>query len=336
MRRRRAGLLAAFVLALSACTSGPADGDAAVSVLCSNDAAVCRAWAESFTERTGHRVTMERLPTSEALARIRRGDELAEYDVWHGGGAEMYAAAAADDLLTPYRSPAADGIPDAVRDPDGRWTGVYSSFLAFCVHPGALAEAGAPRPETWQDLLDPRLEGWISASSPRTSGTAFTTMVLQVDRLGEQPGLDYLSSLYDQVQQFTRSGTAPARVVARGEAAVALTFAPYCTAAAHDGAPVELVHPRDGTGYEIGAVAILADAPHPELAREYVDHAVSAEGQRAGDDSGIHQIPTQSALPGDLSEVLAEEPAPVHSSPLTERAARRGALLAWFTQEGGR
>lgn len=326
-------VLALLALAGCAAADGQHSGERDLSVLCSNDAEICRAWAHAFTEQTGHGVSTVRLPTAEALERIRHGEDLPEFDVWHGGGSEMYVEAAEEGLLAPYLSAEAEGIPEDFRDPGDRWSGVYSSMLAFCVAPQAIAGLGTEIPRTWDDLLDPALDGQISTASPRTSGTAYTAMSLQIDRLGADAGRDYLADLYAQVLQFTRSGTAPAQVVARGETAVAITFAPYCEAARADGSDVEVVLPEDATGYEVGAVAVLADAPHPEAAREYLDFALSADGQRAGAASGIDQIPTRSDLPDNLSEVLADGRYPVIGASLAERSARRDTLLAWFTQE---
>lgn len=337
LRRSPCVLSALVVLALlvvAGCTAADGrSGRGELAVLCSNDAEICDAWAAAFSERSGRDVTTARLPTSEALERIRHGEGLPEFDVWHGGGAEMYVEAAEEGLLAPYASPEAAAIPEKLRDPQHRWSGVYSSMLAFCVSPSALAATGAPVPRTWDDLLDPALAGQISTASPRTSGTAYTAMILQLDRLGEDAGHDYLAALYGQVLQFTRSGTAPVQVVARGEAAVALSFSPYCEAARSAGHDVEVVIPHDGTAYEVGAVAVLADAPHAEAAREYVDYALSADGQRAAAGTGIAQIPTRSDLPGDLGEVLTSGRFPVISSPLAERAERRDALLRWFVQD---
>ncbi|HEX7352740.1 ABC transporter substrate-binding protein [Brachybacterium sp.] len=336
-RRSPCVLSALAVLALLVLTGCTAADDRAergeVAVLCSNDAEICRAWAAAFSERSGREVTIVRLPTSEALERIRHGEGLPEFDVWHGGGAEMYAEAADEGLLASYTSPEAAAVPGEFRDPDARWSGAYSSMLAFCVSPSALASAGATTPHSWADLLDPALTGQISTASPRTSGTAYTAMSLQIDRLGADAGRDYLTALYGQVLQFTRSGTAPVQVVVHGEAAVALTFAPYCETARAEGHDVEVVVPRDGTDYEIGAVAVLADAPHPLSAHEYVDFALSAEGQQAGAGVGIHQIVTRSDLPDNLAEVLADGRYPVIGSSLDERVDRRDELLGWFTAE---
>ncbi|MGO1924470.1 MAG: ABC transporter substrate-binding protein [Brachybacterium tyrofermentans] len=337
-RRSPRAVRALVVLALLALTGCTATGDRQMddrdlAVLCSNDAEVCRAWAGAFTERTGYGVTTVRLPTSEALERIRHGEDLPEFDVWHGGGSEMYVEAADEGLLAPYRSAQAAGIPEDFRDPEDRWSGVYSSMLAFCVAPQAISDLGTEIPRTWDDLLDPALDGQISTASPRTSGTAYTAMSLQIDRLGEDAGREYLADLYGQVLQFTRSGTAPAQVVARGETAVAITFAPYCEAARAAGSHVEVVLPEDATSYEVGAVAMLADAPHPGTAREYLDFALSAGGQTAGAASGIDQIPTRSDLPGNLAEVLADGRYPVIGASLAERSSRRDALLAWYTEE---
>ncbi|MGP5671974.1 ABC transporter substrate-binding protein [Brachybacterium alimentarium] len=333
--RATCALLVLALLALVGCTASDGDWpvDHDLAVLCSNDAEICRAWTRTFSERTGYDVTTVRLPTSEALERIRHGEDLPEFDVWHGGGSEMYVEAADEGLLASYRSGESEGIPAAFQDTENRWSGVYSSMLAFCVAPQAVAELGTDIPHTWDDLLDPALKGQISTASPRTSGTAYTAMSLQIDRLGADAGRGYLADLYGQVLQFTRSGTAPAQVVARGEAAVAITFAPYCDAARADGSQVDVVLPDDATEYEVGAVAVLADAPHPEAARDYLDFALSADGQQAGTTSGIEQIPTRSDLPDNLAEILADGSYPVIGASLTERSARRDALLAWFSEE---
>ena len=86
-------------------------------------------------------------------------------------------------LLTLASPEAEEEIPERFRDARSRWTGAYSSMLAFCVDTARIGALGAEAPRTWTDLLDPALAGEISAASPRTSGTAYTTMALQVATL---------------------------------------------------------------------------------------------------------------------------------------------------------
>lgn len=325
-------LLSALVL--GACSTATPTRDASLSVLCSNDSSICSQWAEDFTQSTGTPVTMVRMPTSEALSRLEHAGAVPEFDVWHGGPAEFYQRAAQEGLLAPYEPRDSQDIPTSLRDPGNRWTGVYASVLAMCSDPDRLAELGVPAPTTWQDLLDPRLQGLVSASSPRTSGTAYTLMFTQYQRLGPDASRDYLRSLYAQVQQFTRSGTAPARTVASGEAAVALVFAPYCTPGALGGEGLEVTLPSDGTGYEVGAVALVRGAPHADRARIYIDHAVSQAGQTACRKVGIEQLPTDSTLAGNISELLASPGSGILPSDVALRARMHDSLIGWFTDSG--
>jgi iron(III) transport system substrate-binding protein len=318
---------------LVACAA-PSRADGELTVLCSNDAAVCERWAREFAEGAGVHVTIVRMPTSEALARLEQGRDAPEFDVWHGGPAEFYSRAASEGLLSPADPTGASGIPQELRDPAGRWTGVYASVLSICADPRQLDVLGIPIPSTWDDLLDPALRGRLVLSSPRTSGTAYTVMFVQSQRLGHAGARRYLSALYGQVQQFTRSGTAPARALVAGDAAVAVTFAPYCSAAATPAHPLSVVLPANGTGYEIGAVALVRGSRHPDLARRYLDYAVSARGQTACRRVGIPQLPTDPGLPGSLSELLDETPDGILPADVVRRDLDRDRLMEWFADEG--
>ena len=336
MRLVRALLATAATAALGLASVGcaPDEDPGAVSVLCSNDADICSRWASDFTHLSGISVSMVRLPTSEALSRLEHAGDEPEFDIWHGGPAEFYSRAAQEGLLEAYDPQGSERVPARLRDPGNRWTGVYASVLALCSDPSLLERLGVAEPTTWEDLLDPRLRGLVVASSPRTSGTAYTLMFAQYQRLGAQGAQGYLRSLYGQVQQFTRSGTAPAGVVASGEAAVAITFAPYCPSRERGTGGLRVTVPADGTGYEVGAVALVHGAPHPAQARRYVDYAVSRQGQTASRAVGIDQLPTDVTLPEDITDLLEDPASGILGSDVQDRADMHDALIGWFTDNG--
>ena len=60
--------------------------------------------------------------------------------------------------------------------------------------------------------------------------------------------------------QFTKSGSAPAKFVGQGEAAVGIVFSHDIVAEMEKGSPVELTFPAEGTGYEIGGMGIIKGA----------------------------------------------------------------------------
>lgn len=326
LRRRRPLVLALVGLAYlglltwSTVTVAAGTGSS-ISVLCSSIEGLCRQWAEDFTAETGTNVTMVRLSTGEALARLSRPGGLREFDVWHGGTAESYVIAEQRGLLARFRSPESDAVPSPYKDPDGAWTGVYLGVLGFCSNAHALATLGLQPPQSWDDLLAPELQHLVSVPSPLTSGTGYTVVWTQRQRLGsDAAAIEYLKRLDANVLQYTNSGLAPAGIAGRGEAAVAITFSQHCLTAA---GPDELVitYPREGTGFEIGAVAVLAGSRDPDAARRYVDYAVSRAGQSAGAATSP-QLRTRTDLPA-TDPRLGSDAGLLHYTPADAAAERQ-------------
>lgn len=335
-RRRRpwpllvvVGALYVTLLAWSVAVISTTSGRSSISVLCSSIETLCQQWASGFTQRSGIEVIMVRLPTGEALARLSRPGAAGEFDVWHGGPSDAYVIARSRDLLEPYLSPEALAVPAQYRDLDGWWTGTYLGVLGFCSNQRLLDELRLGVPGSWDDLLAPGLKHRISAPNPLTSGTGFTWLHTQVLRLDtEQEALDYARALDAQVLQYTDSGLAPAGIAGRGEAVVALTFTQHCVRAAESGMDELVVsYPREGTGFEIGAVAVLAHTADPQASRAYVDWAISREAQSVGSDAGMGQLPTRADVPADPR--LRGE-VPLLSSSGDDLAGTRERLLAAF------
>ena len=92
---------------------------------------------------------------------------------------------------------------------------------------------------------------------------------------GEDQAFDYLKQLNANVSQYTKSGIAPARNAARGETAIGIGFLHDYSLEKEQGAPLELISPCEGTGYEIGGVSILKGARNLDNAKLFVDWVLS-------------------------------------------------------------
>ena len=88
-----------------------------------------------------------------------------------------------------------------------------------------------------------------------------------VQLMGEDKAFDYLKALHKNVSQYTRSGTAPIKAVARGETAISISFVHDGPGEKMQGFPVETITPSDGTGAEIGSMSIVKGARNLELAK---------------------------------------------------------------------
>jgi iron(III) transport system substrate-binding protein len=275
-------------------TGGTATGGDIVHVVCGATEDWCAATTAKFTQTTGMKADFVRLSSGEALARIQAGRGNAEFDVWYGGPADGYAAAGTD-LLDSYVSPNAAAIPAKYKDPAGLWTGVYVGALGFCSNSKVLAEKGVELPDSWADLLDPKLSKEIGIAHPSTSGTAYTALWTQVLLAGgdQTKALEYMRKLHPNVLQYTKSGSAPGQMTARGEVAVGVIFSHDCVATMEAGFPdLKVSFPSEGTGYEIGGVAAVKGAKNPAGARKFVDWALTTEAQEIGPTVKAYQFPT--------------------------------------------
>ncbi len=305
---------------------------ASLSVLCSNNPQSCEALAQEFEKRTGQRVQMIRLPTSQAHARLRLNTSSPEFDVWMGGPAESYVVGADEGLFETIGDlRAVADLPPELRDDDGHWAGIYGGILSLCINTDRLGEREAP--DSWQGLLHPQLSGEILAPHPLLSGTAATMLTVQYARLGSLDAtVSYLRALENQLQGYLDSGTDVARNVARGSATVGISFAPYCEAERAAGYPVVSVFPREGTGYEVGAIALLSHAVHPEMARLFIDFVVSADGQRISSTT-VSQLATSSEITPNLLGALDQLTVPIVTGDRDTEARLRAQLIdSWARQ----
>jgi iron(III) transport system substrate-binding protein len=257
-----------------------------LNVLCGAQEAWCLAMTSAFQKKTGITTKFVRLSAGEGLTRLVASKNNPEFDVWHGGPNDTYISARTQGVLDTYKSPTRNMLKSQHKDADGYWTGVYMGALAFCSNTNELKRLGLRAPTSWNDLTSAKLKGNIMMAHPGTSGTAYTTLYSQVLRLGsEDAAIDFMKDMNKNVLSYTRSGAGPTGPLGRGEVAVGLVFSHDCTAAILRGNPLVVSFPKEGTGFEIGAVALVKGAKNSDAGKAYVDFTLSAEAQNLGPSS---------------------------------------------------
>jgi iron(III) transport system substrate-binding protein len=279
-----------------------------LNVLCTPQEEWCQGMKQEFEAKEGITVNYVRMSSGEALARIQAEKDNPQFDIWWGGPIDSFIAAKAADVLQPYDSPNYANLIDPVlyKDTDNHWVGVYVGSLGFATNKNWLDDhPGVEAPTSWDDLLRPEFQGQLMVAHPSTSGTSYTAMATVLQLKGEEAGWEYLRKYAAQMAQFTKSGAAPAKFVGQGEAAVAIVFSHDIIHEIDDNrAPLVLTFPAEGTGYEIGGMAILKGAKHLDAAQKWFDWAISAEGQALGPKYHAYQAPTVKGVELSYPELL--------------------------------
>lgn len=269
-------------------------------------------YARAFENRTGIRVEVIRKSTGVMLSLLRLEKEHPVADVVFGGPADAYVLGAEEGLFEEYLSPERSNIPRGYVDEEGAWSGVYLGSIGFAINKKRLQALGVAPPASWDDLLSSKLRGEISMANPVSSGTGYTVLATIAQLMGEKRGLEYLKALDANVGVYTSSGAMPGKLVGLGQVAVGILFSHDILAFKQQGYDVDLVFPREGTGYEIGGIAIVKGARHLAEARKFVDFMLSVDGQNLYAAMGEFRLPTnrlavvpRGAIPLDAVKVVA-------------------------------
>ncbi len=274
---------------------------AKLTLYCSAQEDWCQLMARSFEEASGINVNMTRKSSGETFAQVKAESANPKGDVWWGGTGDPHLQAAEEDLTEPYISPMRDQLqPWSISQAESagnRTIGIYSGALGYGYNSELLEANNLPVPSCWKDLLKPEYKGHVQMANPNSSGTAYTTLATIMQLFGEDEGFEFMKGLHANINQYTKSGSAPIKAAARGETTIGIVFMHDAVKQAVAGFPIKVVAPCEGTGYEIGSMSIIKGARHMDEAKAFYDWALTPEAQGLALQVNAFQVPSNVNAP---------------------------------------
>lgn len=250
-----------------------------LSVYSTLEEPLAKALLEQFKSETGIDVSFVRLSGGEAIARMEAEAANPQASIWLGGVGLDHITAKEKGLTTPYKSRYAGRTAAEFKDPQGYWIGLYVGPLTFVTNTKRAAELGLAPPKSWSDLLKPEYKGYLRMANPNTSGTAYNvlTTLRYVFKGDEDKVLDFMKKLDANIDQYTRSGSAPGKSVAIGEIPIAIGYAHDQVKLKVEGAPVVITAPSEGTGYELASMSLIKGGKDAVNAKKLYDWVLSSK-----------------------------------------------------------
>ena len=274
-----------------------------VSAYCSTNQSWCELAATEFSKATGIKVQQTRLATGEALARLKAEANNPKTDIWWGGTGDPFLQAAEEKLLDVYRPAYMGDLYDwSVRqyDMSGNMVGgFYTSAIGFGWNTETLKKKNLAPPKCWADLTDVKYKGEIEMAHPGSSGGAYTIVAGLIQLMGEDKAFEYMKKLHTNITSYTKSSTAQAKNVARGEVGVGISFVFGFDEEKFAGFPVASTAPCEATGYELGGIALIKGARNTADAKKYYDWLMSPAGQSIGAKANSLQNPANKTFKQD-------------------------------------
>ena len=256
---------------------------------------------DQYEKETGVKVLWQRLSGGEVETRLEAEKSNPQASIWVGAVGLNHMSAKIKGLTTPYTSRAASTIPAQFQDAEHYWIGLYVGPLTFITNNKIAKEQGIVAPTSWADLLKPMYKGKIRVANPTTSGTAYNmiTTLRYVFSGDEEKVFDYLRKLDANIDQYTKSGSAPGKSVAIGEIPVAIGYAHDQVKLRVEGADVTINPPSEGTGYEVASMSLIKGGPDMLEAKKLYDWILGKTAQEII--GGFYVVP--------LSKLAAKNPA---------------------------
>ena len=155
------------------------------------------------------------------------------------------------------------------------WVGQRAWIASLCFNTVEAEKLKLPTPTSWQDLTRPEFKGHVVMPNPNSSGTGFLDVSAWLQMWGEDQGWKFMDGLHENIAQYTHSGSKPCKMAAAGEFPVGISFAYRGAQEKTKGAPIEVIAPSEGVGWDLEAFAIVKDTKKLDAAKQLADWSVT-------------------------------------------------------------
>ena len=200
-------------------------------------------------------------------------------DIVIGTSASSMAVFALEGMLEPYAPKGLDKIPAAYRDTQNppRWVGMDIYGAAVCFNTVEAQKQNLPKPSSWKDLTNPVYKGKIVMPNPASSGTGFLDVAGWLQMWGEADAWKFMDALHENIGVYTHSGSQPCRQAGAGEFPIGISFEYRALATKKSGAPIDIVFPSEGLGWDLEASGIVKGTKKLDAAKKLMDWLATTE-----------------------------------------------------------
>jgi iron(III) transport system substrate-binding protein len=180
-------------------------------------------------------------------------------------------------MLEAYAPKGADQLKPNFVDSDNppSWVGMDAWAASICFNTIEGQKLGLTAPKSWKDLTKPEYKGHVVMPNPASSGTGYLDVSSWLQLFGDKDGWTYMDGLHQNVAAYTHSGSKPCKMAAAGETVIGISFEFRAAKSKAEGAPIDIIIPEEGIGWDMEASAIVAGTSKEEAAKTLLDWSVS-------------------------------------------------------------
>ncbi len=213
--------------------------------------------------------------TGVITARVLAEKAAPKADIVFGLAASSLLAFNKEGLLETYRPVGEDQLKPSFRSKDGVFVGMDAFLGVVCYNIPEGEKAGLKTPASYKDLLDAKYKGKLVMPHPASSGTGYLMVAAWLQTMGDTDGWKFMDALHENMAVYTHSGSAPCVQAAKGERVAGLGFDMRGASEKTKGAPIDIVLPTEGAGWDMEAASIMKGTKQLPLAKKVLDWAAT-------------------------------------------------------------
>ena len=276
-------LAAVVVLATVALLAGAAAAKTTLTVYTAIEADDLKKYAARFNEDNPDiEIQWVRDSTGVVTAKLLAEKANPHADVIWGLAATSLLVLKPEGMLLPYAPKGLERLDAQFRDKDTppAWVGMDAWVAAICFNTVEAQKKNLPKPTSWKDLTKPVYKGQIVMPNPNSSGTGFLDVSSWLQLFGDAEGWKYMDALHENIAVYTHSGSKPCTMAGAGEYPVGVSFEFRAARMKKQGAPLDIVFPSEGSGWDMEATAIVKGTKNLEAARKFVDWTITDKAMK--------------------------------------------------------
>ena len=235
-------------------------------------------YLESFKKQHPDiKVNIVRDSTGIVTAKLLAEKANPQADVVWGVAATSLLVLNNQKMLAPYAPKGVNRVLPQFKDKAKvpAWVGIDAWMTSFTVNTVEMKKRNLPVPTSYADLIKPQYKGLITMPNPASSGTGFLTVSAWLQLYKDKKGWDYMEKLHQNIAMYTHSGSKPSKMAATGEYPIGISFGYRGITEVKKGAPVVVVFPKEGSGWDLEANALMKKKNIKPDAKVFLDWAIS-------------------------------------------------------------
>ena len=281
---KRATLALSAAVVASAMAMGVATGmaraETELTVYTAVEAEDLKTYAEAFNKAYPDiKINWVRDSTGIVTAKLLAEKDNPQADVVWGLAATSLMLLKAEGMTEAYAPVGVDKLDkkfvDSANPP--HWTGMDAWVAAVCFNTVEAEKNKLPVPKSWKDLTKPVYKGFVAMPNPNSSGTGFLDVSSWLQMFGEEGGWKFMDGLHDNIAWYTHSGSKPCKQAAAGEVPIGISFAFRGAKSKAAGAPIDILVPEEGVGWDMEATAIIKGTKKLDAVKKLVDWTITKE-----------------------------------------------------------